>query len=166
MNSNYNLELEAIAYAEDKKVTIKFDPYSDCADMEELRTLLATEWASEYDDEDMPADVNIEITDFGGVPEAYANDKEVWKFAEAFACCEQEEEVVVAALECGVDATSIDEAYQGSFSSDEKFAEDMADQLGSVDKNATWPMNCIDWEHAARELMMDYSDHNGHYFRN
>jgi antirestriction protein len=59
-----------------------------------------------------------------------------------------------------------DEAYQGEYDSDEKFAQEMADQLGSVDHNASWPMNCIDWEFAAKELMYDYFESNGHYFRN
>jgi antirestriction protein len=59
-----------------------------------------------------------------------------------------------------------DEAYQGEYDSDEKFAQEMADQLEAVDKNASWPMNCIDWEYAAKELMYDYFESNGHYFRN
>lgn len=58
------------------------------------------------------------------------------------------------------------ESYSGQFSSDEAFAKDMADNLGSIDKNATWPQNCIDWKHSARELMMDYSEADGYYFRN
>lgn len=75
------------------------------------------------------------------------------------------EEVIEAALECGVNLSDIDEAYQGSYKSDEDFAREMADQLGSIDKNASWPNTCIDWEWAAKELMYDYSEHNGHYFR-
>lgn len=37
------------------------------------------------------------------------------------------------------------------------YAEDLADDIGAIDRNATWPCNCIDWEQAARELRMDYS---------
>lgn len=59
-----------------------------------------------------------------------------------------------------------DEAYQGEHKDDEDFARDMAEQLGSVDKNVSWPMNCIDWGQAASELMYDYFESNGHYFRN
>jgi antirestriction protein len=76
------------------------------------------------------------------------------------------EDVIEAALECDVQASDIEEAYQGHYRDDEKFAQDMAEQLGSVDKNASWPNDCIDWEKAARELMYDYCSHNGHYFRN
>lgn len=77
-----------------------------------------------------------------------------------------DEDVIEAALECGVQVADIEEAYQGNFNSDREFAMEMADQLGSIDNNASWPNNCIDWEFAAKELMYDYSEHNGHYFRN
>lgn len=42
----------------------------------------------------------------------------------------------------------------------------MADQLGAIDNSARWPQTCIDWEQAAKELRYDYSEDNGHYFRN
>jgi len=59
-----------------------------------------------------------------------------------------------------------EEAYQGEFNSDADFAEDMAEQLGYMDEAKCWPFNCIDWEHAGRELMYDYFESGGHYFRN
>lgn len=66
-----------------------------------------------------------------------------------------------------VDADKISEEYAGEYDSDEKFAMEMAEQTGDVDFSALpWPQNCIDWEFAAKELMYDYSEHGGHYFRN
>lgn len=76
------------------------------------------------------------------------------------------EEVIEAALELDIQPANIAEAYQGEYANDEAFALDMADQLGSIDENAKWPNTYIDWERAARDLMMDYGEHNGHYFRN
>ena len=61
---------------------------------------------------------------------------------------------------------NMDEIYQGEFSSDEEFAKDMAEQTGDIKSNDAWPLYCIDWEWAASELMMDYSEVKGHYFRN
>jgi antirestriction protein len=58
------------------------------------------------------------------------------------------------------------ESYSGKFDSDEDFAKDIAEQLGDIDSDAKWPHDCIDWEHAARELMYDYSEADGFYFRN
>ena len=57
------------------------------------------------------------------------------------------------------------EAYQGQYNSDEEFAQSMAGELGSIDKNVSWPYTCIDWEFAARELMYDYTEAEGYYFR-
>ena len=37
------------------------------------------------------------------------------------------------------------------------YAEELADDCGMIPKDAKWPLNCIDWEHAARELRYDYS---------
>lgn len=45
----------------------------------------------------------------------------------------------------------IDESYF------QEYAQELAEDCGMVDTNARWPMNCIDWEQAARELQMDYS---------
>lgn len=59
-----------------------------------------------------------------------------------------------------------EESYQGYYSSDEDFAQNLAEEIGAVNENATWPNDCIDWEHAARELMYDYFEVNGNYFRN
>lgn len=37
------------------------------------------------------------------------------------------------------------------------YAEELADDCGMIPKDAKWPLNCIDWEQAARELRYDYS---------
>ena len=37
------------------------------------------------------------------------------------------------------------------------YAQQLAEDIGAVDANASWPNNCIDWERAARELKMDYT---------
>lgn len=40
----------------------------------------------------------------------------------------------------------------------QEYAQDLAEECGMVDTSARWPMTCIDWEQAARELQMDYSN--------
>lgn len=37
------------------------------------------------------------------------------------------------------------------------YAEELADDIGAIPRDARWPMNCIDWDQAARELRYDYS---------
>ena len=39
----------------------------------------------------------------------------------------------------------------------EEYAEQLADDLGLISADATWPNSCIDWEQAARELQYDYT---------
>ena len=39
----------------------------------------------------------------------------------------------------------------------QEYAQNLAEDCGMVDTNASWPMNCIGWEEAARVLQMDYS---------
>lgn len=40
----------------------------------------------------------------------------------------------------------------------EEYAQDLAVDTGAIESDAPWPVYCIDWEHACRELKMDYSD--------
>ena len=37
------------------------------------------------------------------------------------------------------------------------YAMELAADIGAIDNNASWPLTCIDWDQAARELQMDYS---------
>lgn len=39
-----------------------------------------------------------------------------------------------------------------------EYAQQFADDIGAIDRNATWPLNCINWDQAADELAMDYSE--------
>jgi len=39
----------------------------------------------------------------------------------------------------------------------ETYAQELAEDIGAINSEATWPNNCIDWEQAARELRMDYT---------
>jgi hypothetical protein len=39
----------------------------------------------------------------------------------------------------------------------EEYAQELAEDIGAIDRNASWPLGCIDWERAADELKMDYS---------
>jgi hypothetical protein len=39
----------------------------------------------------------------------------------------------------------------------EDHAREMAEDMGAVKDDASWPYTCIDWEQAARELQQDYT---------
>lgn len=40
------------------------------------------------------------------------------------------------------------------------YAQELAEDIGAVNTNASWPNNCIDWDMAARELRYDYTGIN------
>ena len=74
--------------------------------------------------------------------------------------------IINAGLECGIDPKDISESYRGEWDDDTQFAQQIADDSGWNDEAGKWPKYCIDWEYAAQELMLDYSEHGGHYFIN
>jgi hypothetical protein len=39
----------------------------------------------------------------------------------------------------------------------EDYARELADDIGAVPKEYSWPANCIDWKEAAEQLQMDYT---------
>lgn len=39
----------------------------------------------------------------------------------------------------------------------QEYAEQFADDIGAIDRNASWPLTHIDWEAAARDLQSDYT---------
>ena len=84
---------------------------------------------------------------------------------------EDEKEMLSAYLDCTGGKFDEDtlseaqEAFSGKHDSDEDFAQDIAEQTEATDTEAKWPYTCIDWTHAASELMYDYHEANGFYFR-
>lgn len=39
----------------------------------------------------------------------------------------------------------------------ETYAQELAEDIGAINSEATWPNNCIDWKQAADELLIDYT---------
>lgn len=58
----------------------------------------------------------------------------------------------------------IEDSYIGEYDSDEDFTEELLRQTDSIPRNLPSYIY-IDWERTARDIMMDYSASNGHYFR-
>lgn len=40
----------------------------------------------------------------------------------------------------------------------ETYAQELAEDIGAIDPNATWPLNRIDWAAAAEDLKVDYNE--------
>ena len=75
-----------------------------------------------------------------------------------------EEEVFTIAEELDIPVEDVEEAYNGQWNSDEEFVEELLDSCGDLPELPFYIH--IDWESTARDVMMDYSEHDGHYFRN
>jgi len=69
-------------------------------------------------------------------------------------------DIIHAAFECSISFSDIDDTYQGRFCSDEEFTKNLLEDSIKV-PNYVW----IDWGRTARDIMMDYCEDNGHYFR-
>jgi antirestriction protein len=42
-------------------------------------------------------------------------------------------------------------------SSFKDYAQQLAEDIGAISRDVSWPLTCIDWEQAADELLHDYS---------
>lgn len=42
----------------------------------------------------------------------------------------------------------------------EDYVKDYAEDTGAISRDLAWPLNCIDWEEAASQLKIDYSEVN------
>lgn len=60
---------------------------------------------------------------------------------------------------------NFDDAYQGEYESDEAFAEQLSDDIGMLDEVPENLRCYFDFERFARDLMMDYFEVDGYYFR-
>lgn len=57
-----------------------------------------------------------------------------------------------------------EEAFCGQWDSDIDFVQDLAEDTGLIPSSV--PSNWIDWDYVAQEIMYDYFEQDGYYFRN
>jgi hypothetical protein len=108
-----------------------------------------------------------------------AVENDIWPGAAHHVCDYDVEAIAFAAQQCGieVDVEEVSEiiklhnfAEEGEGVPDwedgvilirddyfQTYAQELADEIGAINRAATWPNNCIDWERAARELQVDYT---------
>lgn len=71
----------------------------------------------------------------------------------------EEDKWRVALDEAGYDFDDVKENEPLMIPEDEfqDYAQELAEEIGAVSSGMQWPLNCIDWDAAAKELKMDYS---------
>ena len=92
-------------------------------------------------------------------------DPEFFRWCELFSNRYLPPEAVLAARSLGYDPDSAEEAYQGHYRTDVEFAQQFAEDMGLIQPNLSWPYSSLDWSDAAAELMQDYCEEDGYYFR-
>jgi len=76
-------------------------------------------------------------------------------------------DAVEAYLELGKgddDLSDFEESYQGKWQSDEDFVQNLLEETDLLPNNLPAYIY-IDWGRTAHDVMMDYSEEGGHYFR-
>ena len=113
-------------------------------------------------------DPEFMFQDFENFPEAYYSeseiDPELWEF---LALDDDDRAMYEAFKEAGMEGTFSDaqDAYSGQFDSDIDFTMELLESCGDIPKDMPSYLH-IDWESTARDIMYDYSEANGYYFRN
>lgn len=169
--SNY-ISLDIDATVRGKDISFSVDIPDISSSLDELKKLACEEWNNEYnpDGDKVGAtsdNIKLSVTDWGETPEKLRNleDEDFWEMCEYFSNSLHEIEVFEAAIDCGIQFSDIDEAYQGTHKSDADFAQQLVEDCGDIPKDLPHYIY-IDWERTAKDIMMDYSESNTHYFRN
>jgi antirestriction protein len=115
-------------------------------------------------------DAEFMIQDFEGFPEKfYCESGLPEELFDWLALDENERNILEAYIAItGDEKSTIGEAmedYQGAYSSDVDFTQQLLEDCGEIPKDLPNYI-VIDWEATARQIMWDYSEHNGLYFRN
>lgn len=109
------------------------------------------------------------VCDYEDIPASYVGEHDIdphyWDYKQAVEDSYLDAEVFEAAAELDIEPDMVEELYQGEHDNDKDFAYQMADELGLLPEGYSWPTSCIDWTAAARDLMMDYGESGGRYFR-
>ena len=98
------------------------------------------------------------------IGESWLSD-EFYDFLEAVNYSHIDYEIFLSAIEHGINWDSVENDYRGEAASDEDFAMEFAEETGFC-QPGQWPYYAIDWQAAARDLMYDYTEIEGHYFYN
>jgi antirestriction protein len=121
-----------------------------------------------YDLHNDESDPELMFQDFDDVHKNYQKEcidlNALYEYVNA--CNDNNKDIIDAGLDCEIPLDSILDAYQGHYDSDIDFAQQCAEECGAITYNEKWPLNCIDWESAAYDLMFNFTQSNGHYFSN
>lgn len=143
--------------------------YSDKDEFIEAATEYAQDVLGDHDPELCFADYESSFADLDLISECHV-DSQVW---DLFDMDSSDLDMVIAyTSNVGVNGSFEDmlseaqDCYQGQYDSDADFAQETLQDCGYLEDLPSFIECHIDWDGVARDLMMDYFEVNGHYFRN
>jgi hypothetical protein len=98
------------------------------------------------------------LAELAGAWQAHANDPEEPELSEE----DREELRILTEFADSAEPYVPDWSFGETFVRDsyfEEYARELADDIGAIDRNASWPLSYIDWKAAADALKQDYTAH-------
>ena len=109
------------------------------------------------------------VADIEDIPHHMVNDydlsAEFWEFKEAMDNSHLPQDVFAAAAGAGINLDEVEDRYQGQWATDREFAECFFDDVYLHDV-PDFMQYYIDYDAFTRDLMVDYTEFDGHYFLN
>jgi hypothetical protein len=168
MRSNELFAISVYVHTNDEQKTYNIDiDESRCEfdDIEEYAIeLFNDEFDTELDTSDCDFTINVTDDRLKDIGIETANDLE--DFCNVFYSDNNyyDFDVFEAAYACDIQFEDIDECYNGAWDSDEDFVQNLCEDVGDIPKDLPSYIY-IDWERTAKDIMMDYVESGGHYFR-
>lgn len=147
--------IDDATYDYDDIISAAFDAAEDVGVFEKFENITQ---------EDCDFEIHIDDGDLEDL--GISNSDELYEFCDIFYSDNNSYEVEVfqAAYECDIPFEDIDEMYQGQWDDDETFVMRLLEDTGMIPSDLP-NFIYIDWERTAENVMDDYVEHRGHYFR-
>ena len=147
--------IDDATYDHDDIISAAFDAAEDVGVFENFEDITQ---------EDCDFEIHIDDGDLEDL--GITNDDELYEFCNIFYSDNNSYEIEVfqAAYECDIPFEDIDEMYQGQWDDDETFVMRLLEDTGMIPSDLPNFIR-IDWETTAENVMDDYVEHRGHYFR-
>jgi len=135
----------------------------DYADHDEWVEAIAELHKDESDPEYM-------FQDHEGIPEQYISesglDSDYWDYRELLDNTDLDKEAVDAGLSLGIPLDKLEDAYYGYYEDDTDLAYEYIESTGMLSDVPESLTHYFDYEAFGRDLAMDFSEEEGHYFNN
>jgi hypothetical protein len=147
--------IDDATYDHDDIISAAFDAAEDVGVFENFEDITQ---------EDCDFEIHIDDGDLEDL--GISNSDELYEFCDIFYSDNNSYEIEVfqAAYECDIPFEDIDEMYQGQWDDDETFVMRLLEDTGMIPSDLPNFIR-IDWETTAENVMDDYVEHRGHYFR-